>query len=45
MKARGGEVIFAVGFTLGRAPFGPCVEIVDGELRLPDGRVDVDTKR
>jgi hypothetical protein len=32
----GGELIFAVGFTPGGAPFGPRVEIVDGELRFPD---------
>lgn len=32
----GGELIFAVGFTPGGAPYGPRVEIVDGELRFPD---------
>jgi len=31
----GGELIFAVGFTPGGAPYGPRVEIVDGELRFP----------
>jgi hypothetical protein len=31
-----GQLIFAVGFTPGGAPFGPRVEIVDGELRFPD---------
>lgn len=32
----GGELIFAVGFTPGGAPYGPRVEIADGELRFPD---------
>jgi hypothetical protein len=32
----GGELIFAVGSTPGGAPFGPRVEIVDGELRFPE---------
>jgi hypothetical protein len=32
----GGELIFAVGFTPGGAPYGPRVEIVDGELHFPD---------
>jgi hypothetical protein len=32
----GGELIFAVGFTPGGAPYGPRVEIVDGELRFQD---------
>jgi hypothetical protein len=32
----GGQLIFAVGFTSGGVPFGPRVEIVDGELRFPD---------
>jgi hypothetical protein len=42
----GGELIFAVGFTSGGAPFGPRVEIVDGELRFPDDeRLDLDTER
>jgi hypothetical protein len=34
--AYGDELIFAVGTTPGGAPFGPRVEIVDGELRFPD---------
>lgn len=34
--AYGGELIYAVGFTPGGLPFGPRVEIVDGELRFPD---------
>ena len=42
----GGELIFAVGFTPGGAPFGPRVEIVDGELRFPDDELlDPDTGR
>jgi hypothetical protein len=32
----GGALILAVGCTPGGTPFGPCVEIVDGELRFPD---------
>jgi hypothetical protein len=41
----GGELIFAVGFTPGGAPFGPRVEIVDGELRFRDDeRLHVDTE-
>ncbi len=32
----GGELIWVVGCTPGGAPFGPRVEIVDGELRFPD---------
>lgn len=38
----GGELMFAVGFTSGGAPFGPRVEIIDGELRFPDEPVDSD---
>ena len=42
----GGELIFAVGFTPGGAPFGPRVEIVDGELRFPDDeRLGLEIKR
>jgi hypothetical protein len=32
----GGELFLAVGYTPGGAPFGPRVEIVDGELVFPD---------
>jgi hypothetical protein len=32
----GGELFLAVGYTAGGAPFGPRVEIVDGELVFPD---------
>ena len=32
----GGELFLAVGYTSGGAPFGPRVEIVDGELEFPD---------
>jgi hypothetical protein len=32
----GGQVFLAVGYTPGGAPFGPRVEIVDGELVFPD---------
>jgi hypothetical protein len=32
----GGELFLAVGYTPGGAPFGPRVEIVDGELTFPD---------
>jgi hypothetical protein len=32
----GGELFLAVGYTSGGAPFGPRVEIVDGELVFPD---------
>jgi hypothetical protein len=32
----GGELFLAVGYTPGGAPFGPRVEIVDGELMFPD---------
>jgi hypothetical protein len=40
----GGELFLAVGYTPGGAPFGPRVEIVDGELIFPDELpVDVDT--
>jgi hypothetical protein len=39
----GGELFLAVGYTRGGAPFGPRVEIVDGELTFPDElSVDVD---
>jgi len=31
-----GELFVAVGYTPGGAPFGPRVEIVDGELTFPD---------
>jgi hypothetical protein len=40
----GGELFLAVGYTPGGAPFGPRVEIVDGELVFPDEPpVDVDS--
>ena len=29
----GGELFLAIGYTPGGAPFGPRVEIADGELR------------
>ena len=32
----GGELFLAVGYTPGGAPFGPRVEIVDGELVFPE---------
>jgi hypothetical protein len=32
----GGELFLAVGYTPGGAPFGPRVQIVDGELVFPD---------
>jgi hypothetical protein len=32
----GGELFLAVGYTSGGAPYGPRVEIVDGELVFPD---------
>jgi hypothetical protein len=32
----GGELFLAIGYTPGGAPFGPRVEIVDGELVFPD---------
>jgi hypothetical protein len=32
----GGELYLAVGYTPGGFPFGPRVEVVDGELRFPD---------
>ena len=32
----GGELFLAIGNTPGGAPFGPRVEIVDGELTFPD---------
>ena len=39
----GGELFLAVGYTPGGAPFGPRVEIVDGELTFPDEQpVDLD---
>lgn len=39
----GGELFLAIGYTPGGAPFGPRVEIVDGELVFPDeSPVDVD---
>jgi hypothetical protein len=39
----GGDLFLAVGYTPGGAPFGPRVEIVDGELVFPDELpVDVD---
>jgi hypothetical protein len=39
----GGELFLAVGYTPGGAPFGPRVEIVDGELVFRDELpVDVD---
>jgi hypothetical protein len=41
----GGELIFAIGVTPGGAPFGPRVEIADGELRFPDDeRLDLDAE-
>ncbi len=41
----GGELIFAVGFTPGGTPYGPRVEIVDGELRFPDDEsLDLNTE-
>jgi hypothetical protein len=40
----GGELFLAIGYTPGGAPFGPRVEIVDGELVFPDEPpVDVDS--
>jgi hypothetical protein len=40
----GGELFVAVGCTPGGAPFGPRVEIVDGELVFPDEPpLDVDS--
>jgi hypothetical protein len=40
----GGELFLAVGYTPGGAPFGPRVEIVDGELVFPDEpALDVDS--
>jgi len=32
----GGELFLAVGYTPGGAPFGPRVEILDGEFTFPD---------
>ena len=42
----GGELLFlAIGYTPGGAPFGPRVEIVDGELAFPDeSPVDIDSE-
>lgn len=40
----GGDLIFAVGFTSCGVPYGPRVEIVDGELRFPEEPVDPDVK-
>jgi hypothetical protein len=40
----GGELFLAVGYTPGGAPFGPRVEIVNGELVFPEELpVDVDS--
>ena len=40
----GGELFLAVGYTPGGAPFGPRVEVADGELVFPDEpRLDVDS--
>ena len=40
-----GELFLAVGYTSGGAPFGPRVEIVDGELVFPDEPpLDFDSK-
>jgi hypothetical protein len=40
----GGELFLAIGSTPGGAPFGPRVEIVDGELVFPDAPpLDVDS--
>ena len=36
MLESGGELYLAVGYTPGGAPFGPRVEIIDGELTFPD---------
>ncbi|MGO9902835.1 MAG: hypothetical protein ACLP0J_24800 [Solirubrobacteraceae bacterium] len=39
----GGELFLAIDYTPGGAPFGPRVEIVDGELVFPDEpALDVD---
>jgi hypothetical protein len=39
----GGDLFLAVGCTPGGAPFGPRLEIVDGELVFPDeSPVDID---
>jgi hypothetical protein len=39
----GGQLFLAVGYTPGGAPFGPRVEIVNGELVFPDEPpVDID---
>jgi hypothetical protein len=39
----GGDLFLAVGYTPGGAPFGPRVEIVNGELVFPEeSPVDVD---
>ena len=41
----GGELFLAIGSTPGGAPFGPGVEIVDGELVFPDEPpLDVDSE-
>ena len=41
----GEELMFAVGFTPGGAPYGPRVEIVDGELHFPDDEpLDLDAE-
>ena len=41
----GGELFLAIGSTPGGAPFGPRVEIVDGELVFPDEPpLDVDSE-
>ena len=39
----GGELFLAIGYTPGGAPFGPRVELVDGELTFPDElEIDLD---
>jgi hypothetical protein len=38
----GGQLFLAVGYTPGGAPFGPRVEIIDGELTFPEDPLDVD---
>ena len=41
----GGELFLAIGSTPGGAPFGPRVEIVDGELAFPDeSPLDIDSE-
>jgi hypothetical protein len=39
----GGELFLAIGYTPSGAPFGPRVEIIDGELTFPDElEIDLD---